>query len=119
MSKTNNSVPINIIRNILVVSLPLDLTDHEIDTLQMKILSKLNKKDLNGLILDLGNIDIIDSFFARAIADTAQMVNIMGFRTIVCGMKPSVAITTVELGFEFGNVEFAFDVNRASSLLDL
>jgi rsbT antagonist protein RsbS len=118
MSKNSHSASINIIRDILLVSLPIDLTDHELDNLQFQILKILNDKDVNGVILDLSEVDIIDSFFARAIADTAQMIDLMGFRTIVCGMRPNVAITTVELGFEFGDVDFAFNINHAFNLLE-
>lgn len=118
MSKTDNSVSINRIYEALLVSIPLDLTDNEIDDLQSRILQNLKNHDVKGVILDISKVDIIDSFFARAIADTAQMINLMGLDTVVCGMRPNVAITTVELGFEFGNVEFAFNVNHAFDLFD-
>jgi rsbT antagonist protein RsbS len=118
MSKTSDSISINIVRKALLVSIPLDLTDHEIDDLQTRILQNLKSNDVKGVILDISKVDIIDSFFARAIADTAQMINLMGLQTVVCGMRPNVAITTVELGFEFGNVEFAFNVNQAFDLLE-
>jgi rsbT antagonist protein RsbS len=117
MSKTNKSISINLVHDALLVSIPLDLTDNEIDDLQSRILQNITINDIKGVILDISKVDIIDSFFARAIADTAQMVNIMGFKTIVCGMRPNVAITTVELGFEFGNVKFAFNINQAYNLL--
>lgn len=118
MAKTNKSISINIVHDVLLVSIPMDLKDNEIDDLQSRILQNSKSYDLKAVILDISKVDIIDSFFARAIADTAQMINLMGLETVLCGMRPNVAITTVELGFEFGNVEFAFNVNQAFEKLD-
>jgi len=44
------------------------------------------------------------------------MVNLMGGRTIIVGMRPAVAITATQIGLTLGNVESALDVDRALDL---
>jgi rsbT antagonist protein RsbS len=47
------------------------------------------------------------------ITETAQMIGIMGARTIVVGMRPAVAITTTQIGLGMGGIETALTVDRA------
>ena len=43
-------------------------------------------------------MEIFDSFFARTVSETASMCALMGGRTILTGMRPSVAITATHSG---------------------
>jgi rsbT antagonist protein RsbS len=61
--------------------------------------------------------ETLDSFFARTIAETAQIVALMGGRTVMAGMCPSVAITTTQLGLTLGGAMTALDVDRALDML--
>ncbi len=119
MSDLKESISINKIRNAILVKIPANATDEEMEILQEKILKKINEYNINGVILDISNIEIVDSFFARIIAETTHMVNLMGGKAVVTGMKPSVAITTVELGFNLENINFALNVDKGLDLLNL
>jgi rsbT antagonist protein RsbS len=46
------------------------------------------------------------------------MVTLMGGRTVIAGMRASVAITATQLGLTLGKVRTALDVDRALKLLD-
>jgi rsbT antagonist protein RsbS len=70
-----------------------------------------------GLVLDITAVETLDSFFARTLTETAQMVALMGGRTIIAGMRPSVAITITQLGLTIGNVLTALNTERALALL--
>ena len=70
------------------------------------------------MILDISAVETLDSFFARTIAETAQMVALMGGRTVIAGMRPSVAITTTQLGLTLGGAMTALDVDRALDMLN-
>ena len=76
-----------------------------------------NKRQAKGLILDISTVETLDSFFARTVAETAQMVALMGGRTIIAGIRPSVAITATQLGFTLNNTLTALDVDRALDML--
>ena len=101
------------IRNILLVTVPTDPDDDTITAMQEKVLQAMERTEAKGLVLDIATVETLDSFFARTIAETAQMVALMGGRTIIAGMQPSVAITTTQLGMTLGHAQTALDVDRA------
>jgi rsbT antagonist protein RsbS len=63
-------------------------------------------------------VETLDSFFARTVVETVQMVALMGGRTVVVGMRPSVAITATQLGLTLGDALTALDMDRALDILD-
>ncbi|MEI7839454.1 MAG: STAS domain-containing protein [Methylococcaceae bacterium] len=104
------------LKNILLVTVPDDPGDDIIQELQMKVLDAIETYHSKGLILDISNVHIVDSYFARTISETSQMVALMGGKTVIAGMQPSVAITATELGINLGeaistlNVDYALDI---------
>jgi rsbT antagonist protein RsbS len=45
------------------------------------------------------------------------MVALMGVRTVIAGMRPSIAITATQFGLTLGNTLTALDVDRALDIL--
>ncbi len=109
----NESISVLKIRNILLVTMPADPDDSTVAALQDRTLEAMNSNDVAGLVLDLSRVEILDSYFARTIAETAQMVALMGGETILAGMRASVAITATELGVTLGKTRTAMTVDRA------
>ena len=107
------SISVIRIRNILLVTVPTDPDDDTITAMQERVLQAMERTEAKGLVLDIATVETLDSFFARTIAETAQMVALMGGRTIIAGMQPSVAITTTQLGMTLGHALTALDVDRA------
>jgi rsbT antagonist protein RsbS len=101
------------VREILLVTLPSDPDDSTVSALQEKVLAAMERFQAKGVVLDISAVQTLDSFFARTVAETAQMIGIMGGRTIVVGMRPAVAITTTQIGLALGNIETALTVDRA------
>ena len=106
------------VKNILLVTVPADPDDTLISELQEQVLESMQTYDVRGLVVDISTVDTMDSFFARTIAETGQMVSLMGGETVIVGMRPSVAITAVQLGLTLGHVRTALDVDRAVDLLE-
>jgi rsbT antagonist protein RsbS len=105
------------IRDVLMVTVPPDPDDRMISDLQDRVLHAMERHGARGLILDISTVDTLDSFFARTIAETAQMVGLMGGRTVIAGMLAPVAITATQLGLALGGIETALNVDRAFDLL--
>lgn len=101
------------IKEILVVTLPSDPDDSTVAALQERVLAGMERHQAKGVVLDVSAVETLDSFFARTVAETAQMIGIMGGRTIVVGMRPAVAITTTQIGLALGGIETALTVDRA------
>ena len=105
------------VREALLVTVPSDPEDATVAALQEQVLRAMERHAGKGLVLDLSGVETVDSYFARPITETAQMVGLMGGRTVLAGMRPSVAMTTVQLGLLFPNALTALDVDRALDLL--
>jgi len=112
------AISVIMIRNVLLVTMPPDPDDSTIAGLQEKTLEAMSTNDVRGLVLDLSKVEILDSYFARTVAETAQMVGLMGGNTIIAGMRPSVAITATELGVTLGQTRTAMTVDRALELAE-
>lgn len=106
------------VRDVLMVTMPADPDDATISSLQDKTLAAMERYEAKGLILDISRVETLDSFFARTVAETAQMVTLMGGRTVVAGMKPAVALTATLLGVTLGDALTALNADRALDLLN-
>lgn len=105
------------VRDVLLVTVPPDPDDSTVAALQERVLRAMERYEAKGLVLDLAAVETVDSYFARTLTETAQMVWLMGGRTVIAGMRPSVAITTVQLGLRLPNALTALDVDRALEVL--
>ncbi len=113
----DTSIVVVKIRDILMVTMPPDADDSVIASLQGKVLASMEQSDAKALILDISAVETLDSFFARTISETAQMVRLMGGRTIIAGMRAAVAITATQLGLGLRQVETALNVDSALDLI--
>lgn len=103
--------------NVLLVTVPPEPDDETVHKLQQEILKAMEKYEPKGLILDISTVEILDSFFARTIAETGEMVALMGGQTIIAGMNASVAITVTQLGLTLGNTKSSLTVDQALDML--
>ncbi len=105
--------------DVLIVTMPDDADDAAISALQEQVLRAVERHDCKALVLDISAVEALDSFFARTIVETAHMVALMGGRTVLVGMRPSVAITATQLGlsFKLTQVSSAINVERALDML--
>jgi len=106
------------LRDILLVTVPSDPDDETVAALQKEVLQAMAQRECRGLVLDISTVQTFDSFFARVVSDTVQMVALMGARTVVSGMRANVAATATQLGLTMGDSHTALDVDRALALLN-
>lgn len=107
-------------QDVLLATVPAQPHDGTITELQERILTAIDDHDVGevaGVILDITSVNIMDSFFARTVAETVQMIELMGSHPVLVGMRPSVAITTTELGFSLGDVDTALDTDAAIEII--
>ena len=111
------SISVLKVRDVLLVTIPTDPDDVTMSALQGAVLQAMEKHRPKGLLLDISMVETLDSFFARTVAETSRMVSLMGGRTVIAGMRPSVAITATQLGLTLGRTMTALNVDRALDLL--
>ena len=113
MNNGSYSISVIKVRDILIVTMPPDPDDSVVAALQESVLEAIERYAGKGLILDISSVQTLDSFFARTVTETAQMVSLMGGRTIIVGMQPVVALTATQMGLTLKNIETALSVDRA------
>jgi len=105
-------IPILRVKDVLLSSIQGDLTDREVLEYQSHMLKMLEKTEAKGVLIDITGMDIVDSFMARVINETANMARIMGTEVVLCGMQPMVALTLVEMGRELIGVQTALNLSK-------
>jgi len=114
---TEETLSIIKVRDVLMVTMPADPDDATVSALQERVLLAMERSSARGVVLDVSAVESLDSFFARMIAETTRMVGLMGGRTVLTGMRPSVAITITQLGLTLGKTRTALNVDRAFDIL--
>ena len=111
-------IPILRIGDILLVSIQVDLQDHVAMALQEDLAERIVESSANGVLIDISALEIVDSFIGRMINTIASVSRVLDAETVVVGMRPSVAITLVELGLSLTGVRTALDVDRGLAMLN-
>lgn len=81
-----------------------------LDSARMKsvidlILTITSSSEADVIIIDLSNIDIVDSVIAGQLIKINKTLQIVGMNVIFCGIKPIVAQSMVNAGIDIGNVQ--------------
>jgi rsbT antagonist protein RsbS len=110
-------IPILKLGDILLTSIQVDLTDTDVLQFQSDVLNKIADTESRGIAIDITALEVVDSFMARVLNDTANMARLLGTEVVICGMQPSVALTLVEMGRGLIGVETSFNLEEALNRL--
>lgn len=100
------------LKEILLTSIQADLTDQDALDFQSDVLAKVTETGAKGLVIDITVLEVVDSFMARVLNETARMVRLLGTEVIICGMQPDVALTLIEMGRELIGTETALNLEQ-------
>lgn len=112
-----SNIPILQIGKNLIVPIQGDLYDQLVVELQSEILGRIEKTNAHGLILDISALEFVDSFMARVLNDIAMMAGLMGAKSVVVGMSPSIAMILMDLGLQLEKVSTARNLEKGLALL--
>src|SRR5689334_20300503 len=110
-------IPILKLRGVLLVTIQVDMHDRLAMALQDDLTERIVQDGARGVLIDISALDIVDSFIGRMLSNIAGMSRILDAETVVVGMRPSVAITLVELGLSLPGIKTALNVDRGMDLL--
>ncbi len=110
-------IPILKMGDYLLVTIQVDMHDRLAMTLQDDLTEKIVSTGAHGVLIDISSLEMVDSFIGRMLANIAAMSRILDAQTVVVGMRPSVAITLVELGLSLKGVRTALNVEKGMELL--
>lgn len=111
-------VPVQLSRQCLVASIQVDLTEDVLRQFRRDLLDRLQASGAAGVILDVSGLDVMDYEDFEALRRTMSMAEVMGARTLVCGLSAGVVSSLVELGVHTEDVEAALSLDEAFRLMD-
>jgi rsbT antagonist protein RsbS len=112
------SVSISRQSDYLIASIVSDLSDSQVAALRTELLERVGDLRARGIVIDVGNLDVIDSFVARSLRSVALTARLRGAETVVVGIQPDVAIAMVQFDLDLGPIHAALDLDEAFSLLE-
>jgi rsbT antagonist protein RsbS len=110
-------IPILKMGEFLLVTIQVDMHDRLAMTLQDDLTNSIVKNHSRGVLIDISSVEIVDSFIGRMLGNIASMSRILDAETVVVGMRPSVAITLVDLGLSLPGVRTTLNVEKGMDLL--
>ena len=110
-------IPILKMGSLLLVTIQVDMHDQLALALQDDLTARIVSDRASGVLIDISALEIVDSFIGRMLGSIAAMAKILDAETVVVGMRPSVAITLVELGLSLPGIRTALNVDRGMEFL--
>lgn len=113
----SSNISYHTVRNILTASVQGELLDETVKRLQTEILDGVFKNEFKGVVIDVSNVEIIDTFISRKLIDISKMVKLLGARTLFTGIRLDVVASMVELGTGTNDMQVALNVDSAIETL--
>jgi rsbT antagonist protein RsbS len=110
-------IPILKLGDALLVTIQVDMHDRVALALEEDLANRIVASGAKGVLIDISALEVVDSFIGRTIANIAGVSRMLDADTVVVGMRPSVAITLVELGLSLPGVRTALNAERGMALI--
>jgi rsbT antagonist protein RsbS len=103
--------------DVLIASIQSDLSDTEVLELRQELAELVGEHRLRGLVIDVGALDVIDSFVTRALRAIVLTARLRGAETVIVGIAPDVAIAMVQFRLNLEPLRVALDLDEALAML--
>ena len=104
--------------DVLIASIRGDLSDSQLLALRDDLADRVGTERIRGVVLDVGALDVIDSFVARSLRSIVHSVRLRGTETVITGIRPDVAIAMVQFRLNLESLRAVLDLDEAIALLD-
>ena len=104
--------------DVLIASIQSDLSDTEVVELRQELAELVGRYRLRGIVIDVGALDVIDSFVTRALRTIVLTARLLGAATVIVGLAPDVAIAMVQFRLNLKPLRVALDLDEALAMLD-
>ena len=112
------TVPILKQGDYLIASVQSALSDKEVLELQENLLELVGRYRSRGVIVDVGAMDVIDTYSSRSFKLVAKSTKLRGAEMILVGIQPDVAFAMVQFGLTMDDMNTALDLEEGLELLD-
>src|SRR3954470_6987827 len=101
----------------LIASIHTALDDTQMVRFREDLVEQIGRHRSRGVIIDVGALDVLDSFGARTLRTIADMARLRGAATVIVGIQPDVAYAMVSLGMDTTTLETALDLEEGLAYL--
>jgi rsbT antagonist protein RsbS len=103
--------------DVLIASMQEALTDQALLQLRDQLSERIGRFRARAVVIDVGALDVLDSFATRTIRGIAYTAKLRGAQTVVVGIQPEVAFAMVQLGLTLEGVDTALDLEEGMALI--
>lgn len=111
------SVPILKQGPFLIAMVQAALSDVELQALQDELSERVGRHRSTGVVIDVGAMDVLDSYATRSLRVIADVLHLRGARTVIVGVQPDVAFAMVRMGLNLQGLSTALDLEDGLALL--
>jgi rsbT antagonist protein RsbS len=104
--------------DVLIASIQSDLSDTEVVELRHQLAVLVGRYRVRGIVIDVGALDVIDSYVTRALRAIVLTARLRGADTVIVGISPDVAIAMVQFRLNLEPLRVALDLDEALVMLD-
>jgi rsbT antagonist protein RsbS len=101
----------------LIASIHAALDDSEMMRFQHDVIAQIGQHRAKGVIIDVGALDVMDSFGCRTLRNLVHMAQLRGAQTVIVGIRPEVAFAIVALGMQL-DITTALDLENGLAHLE-
>jgi len=101
----------------LIASIQSALSDSEILALRDDLADMVGRLRARGIVIDVGGVDVIDSFVARSLRTIAMTTRLRGAETVIVGIQPDVAVAMVQFQLDLEPLHTALDLEEGLEVL--
>lgn len=112
------AIPILRLGRTLIASIQVELRDNVAQAFQEDVLAELERRQAEGLVIDISGLEVVDTYVARVLAETGRMAGLMGAATVLVGMRPEIAATLVRMGYAMDGIRTALNLEEGLALLE-
>jgi len=102
----------------LLVSIQEDIGDVEVARMFDNLSRQVSEKKIRGVIVDLQNVEVVDSYMAGYLQDMAAALRLLNAQMVVVGLSLPVVMTLTDFGILLSDLNFALDVEKAVAKLE-
>lgn len=97
----------------LLVSIEEEINDQAIKMLQENVGALVSHGRVHGVILDLHNLEVMDSYLAEQLEALSRMLKLLHADVVIAGLSVPVVLTLLDFGITMPDMSFALDVEEA------
>lgn len=101
----------------LIASVHTALDDSELLRFRSDLIDRIGRYRSRGVIIDVGALDVLDSFGFNTLRSIGQIARLRGAETVIVGIQPEIALAMVQLGMGMGSVCTALDLEEGLEFL--